>query len=596
MASLALAALTACGSSDDSGAAGDDGGEDSSIASEGSDGKSPGPDGNASDGPGAGDGTVSDTGGAESGGKDGGGGDSGVHDSGAGDTGIGDTGVAETGAADTGAADSGGAGDAGTLGPSVLQFHNHVNRDGLFVDPAITTASAATFHRDTTFDGAVVGNVYASPLYVANGPGGKGAFYVVTESNDVYALDETTGKLAWPAVKNVGTPCKSTGAGCGNISPIGITGTPAIDPTTRTIVLDAAIANASGSIATHTIFGLSIDDGSQRWSVDVSTLKDGTGLPFSPKPQNQRGAVLIVGGVAYVVYGGHWGDCGTYHGWVVGVPLSGTGAKAWATQVSGAGIWGPGGAASDGQSIYVTTGNGFDGAQTTWAESEGVFRLDPGPSFTQASADYFAPFDWLSLDQGDTDLSGSGPLVIDAPSMTPSTLVMAQGKDGKLYLLDRTNLGGVATTDVGMTVQSGEISNAGAWANVGNTTYVVIRPNGTSGGVGCPGGTSGDLVAVKLDPAAPKKMSMAWCADSMGVGSPSITTSDGTSDALVWAFGADPGGSAQLHAWDLATGAVVFAGGAATDKALNVRRFTTPIAVNGRILVAGDNKLYAFTH
>jgi outer membrane protein assembly factor BamB len=465
-----------------------------------------------------------------------------------------------------------------------------VNRDGFFVDGAFTEASASAFARDTTFAGTIAGNVYASPLYVEDGPQHKGAVYIATESNNVYALDEGTGAVVWQ--KSMGTAPKNTGAGCGNISPIGITGTPAIDLGTRLIVFSAASDDGTGNIATHIIHALSIDDGTEKWSVDVSTLKDPTGLAFNPQPQNQRSAVLIVGGIAYVAFGGHYGDCGDYHGWVVGAPLTGTGAKAWATQVGGAGIWGPGGPSSDGQSIYVTTGNGF-GSGATWQESEGVFRLDPGPSFTQQSADYFAPSDWSNLDQGDIDLSGSQPLVLDAPGMSPTTLVMAQGKDGNLYLLDRTDLGGVGAAKVGtLNVLSGQISNAGASATVGGTTYVVVRPNGGGSGVGCPNGTSGDLVAVKLDPGAAQKMSVVWCADGKGEGSPIITTSDGTKDAVVWAAGAES--SNQVLGWDLATGTLVFKGGAAGDKLSAVRHFTTPMVAHGRIFVAGDNEVFAF--
>jgi len=489
----------------------------------------------------------------------------------------------------------GGGGDAGNdagvqIGASVLQFHNHVNRDGFFVDAAITKASAATVHRDTSFSGTIQGNVYASPLYVENGPKGKGALYVATESNDVYALDEATGAPVWH--QNMGKAPSNTGAGCGNISPIGITGTPAIDLATRLIVFDSASADANDAIATHTIHALSIDDGTEKWKVDVSTLTDGNGSTFSPQPQNQRGAVLIVGGVAYVVFGGHYGDCGSYHGWVVGVPLAtGTGARAWATRAPGAGIWGCGGAASDGTGIFVTTGNATS-TQTSWAETEGVFRLQPGPVFSGQSADEFAPANWSYLDKNDIDMSGSGPLVIDAPSMQPSALVMAQGKDGNLYLLDRSNLGGVGATPLGkLNVLSGEISNGGAWATVSGTTYVVVRPNQGGTGVGCPNGTSGDLVAVKLDPAAPQKMSVAWCADAQGEGSPIVTTSDGTNDALVWAAGAE--NSNQLHAWDLLTGQLVFTGGGSGDKIPNVRHFTTPIVAHGRIFVGADGVLYA---
>ncbi len=483
--------------------------------------------------------------------------------------------------------------DAGpTVGASVLQFHNHINRDGFYVDGALTEAKAATFALDSTFSGQISGNVYASPVYVENGPGGKGTFYVATEDATVFALDETTGQVTWQ--KNVGMSASNTGAGCGNIGPIGITGTPAIDLATRLLVFDAASADSSGNIATHTVYGMSIDDGSVKWQVDVSTLTDGMGLTFSPQPQNERGAILIVNGVAYVPFGGHYGDCGDYHGWVVAVPLSGTGATAWATQVGGAGIWGVSGAASDGQNVFVTTGNGQDQSMT-WAGSEGLFRLSPTVSFSGNTMDYFVPYDWYSLDQGDVDLSGSGPLVIDSPSMTPSALVMAQGKDGYLYLVDRSDLGGIAMqsgpANVGaLQVQSGEITNGGAWANVGGTTYVVVRPNGNNGGVGCPNGTSGDLVAVKLDMSAAQKMSVVWCANSQGVGSPAISTSDGTKDPMVWVQAAE--GSGMLYAWDLVSGTQVFNGGGAS--AQNVRRFSTPIAVHGRIFVAGDGQLYAF--
>jgi hypothetical protein len=105
---------------------------------------------------------------------------------------------------------------------------------------------------------------------------------------------------------------------------------------------------------------------------------------------------------------------------------------------------------------------------------------------------------------------------------------------------------------------------------------------------------SGDLVGVKLDPTAAQKMTVVWCAASHGVGSPSITTSDGTNDPIVWVFAADQGAHGKLYSWNLTTGAPVFTGGASTDTAANVRRFTTPIVVHGRIFVGGDNQLYAY--
>jgi hypothetical protein len=110
--------------------------------------------------------------------------------------------------------------------------------------------------------------------------------------------------------------------------------------------------------------------------------------------------------------------------------------------------------------------------------------------------------------------------------------------------------------------------------------------------VGCPNATSGDLVALKLDPAAAHKMTVVWCAGNQGLGSPIITSSDGSTSALVWTAGAE--GSNRLHAWDLATGAPVFTGGGAGDTVANLRHFTTLLEANGRIFVGADNKVFAF--
>src|SRR5246500_3571647 len=83
-----------------------------------------------------------------------------------------------------------------------VQFHNHASRDGLYVDSAFTQSAAANLTRDLNFDGTIVGNVYAQPLYVENGPGGKAMVIVATESNNVYALDAVDGSVIWES--NVG--------------------------------------------------------------------------------------------------------------------------------------------------------------------------------------------------------------------------------------------------------------------------------------------------------------------------------------------------------------------------------------------------------
>jgi outer membrane protein assembly factor BamB len=496
-----------------------------------------------------------------------------------------------------GSAGAGGAADAAALqngtGASVLQFHNHLDRDGTFVDPVLTHAAASTMHLDTSFAGSTPGHVYAQPLYVEKGPDGRGVFYVATESNDVYAVDEAAGQLIWH--RNLGVPAARSGAGCGDISPIGVTGTPAIDLATRTIFLDSAVAaQAGGPIASHLLHALSIDDGQERagWPFDVSTLRSQGAAAFDAPMQNQRSALLIVGGIVYVAYGGHAGDCGTYHGWLVGVPVDGpAGARAYATPGPGGGIWAPGGPSSDGTSIYATTGNATT-ALATWQGNEAILRFGAGPTFSGNATDYYVPSDWMNLDHRDADLDGTGPLVIDAPAMTPSRLVLALGKSAYAYLLDRDNLGGVGATPlVYAGVDSSAIIGAAAWFGVPSGTYFVAR--GYFGGMPlCPPGATGDLAVIRLDPRSPNGLTPAWCGLNQGEGSPIVTTTDGTHDALVWTAGAE--GSGRLHAWDAETGAPIFNGGGPGDVMTGLRHFTTLIAAHGRMFAGGDDRLYAF--
>jgi hypothetical protein len=73
-----------------------------------------------------------------------------------------------------------------------------------------------------------------------------------------------------------------------------------------------------------------------------------------------------------------------------------------------------------------------------------------------------------------------------------------------------------------------------------------------------------------------------------------VTTTDGQSETLVWSTGLASDGSQRLFARNAETGDVVFAGGGAADFVAGLHTYTTPIAVKGRILVAGDGQLYAF--
>jgi outer membrane protein assembly factor BamB len=99
--------------------------------------------------------------------------------------------------------------------------------------------------------------MWAAPLYMEQGPGNKGAFIVVTMSNNVYAIDETTGMTVW--MHNIGTPPNTGFAGCGNDT--GITSTPVIDAASRTIFV-AGVVNNGG--VKHEIHALSADTGMEK--------------------------------------------------------------------------------------------------------------------------------------------------------------------------------------------------------------------------------------------------------------------------------------------------------------------------------------------
>jgi hypothetical protein len=457
---------------------------------------------------------------------------------------------------------------------NVTQHHNHDSRDGLYVDPAFTQNAAGSLTRDLGFDGTISGNVYAQPLYVDDGPGGRPTIIAATESNRVYALDAIDGTIIWQQ-QNLAAPVSLSNLPCGNINPMGITGTPVIDLASRSIFLDAMTTPDGGSTKEHLIYSLNLDTGeiNPGWPVDVNAAVPG----FTSSVQGERGALGLVGGRVYVPYGGHAGDCGDYHGRLVGVDITNPASvTSWATTASKGGAWSVGGVASDGDSPFIATGNTSTGGN--WGGGEAVVRFQPGPIFI----DVWAPFNWLDLDLGDTDVGGSGPLLVDVPGATPSALVLALGKDGNAYLLNRNNLGGVLGIPVAqLHVSNNAIIQAAVTYRTNQGTYVAFRAN------------SNTLSTFRINPGSPPTITSAWSMSQSGCGSPFVTSTDGTNNVVVWAVGAS--GDQRLHGYNGDTGAVVFAGGGASETMAGTHSYnTTGIAARGRIYVGTDNKIYAF--
>ena len=459
---------------------------------------------------------------------------------------------------------------------NVTQEHNNLSRDGVYVDSAFTPSAAAGLTRDLNFDGTISGNVYAQPLYVEGGPNGP-MIIAVTESNNIYALNATTGIVIWQ--RNVGVPVTS-GLPCGNINPLGITGTPVVDLASRSLFFDAMI---DGATKKHFIYSLNVDTGATNpgWPVDVNATATYNGITFTSLVQNERGGLALVNGIVYVAWSGHLGDCGTYHGWVVGVPINNpSSVGAWATTAIGGGIWGHGGVASDGTNMFVVTGNTF-GTNGIWLGGEAIIRLQAGPIWSGLPTDYWVPTNWFSLDQGDTDLGGVSATVIDVAGATPSQLVLALGKDSNAYLVNRNNLGGIGAPVAQASVSGTNRGTSAVTYRTGQGTYFAFHND------------AGALRAYRITPTNPPTIVFAWSANQNGRGSPWVTTTDGTSNTIVWVAGV-AGGDQRLHGYDGNTGAVIYAGGGANELMSGTRQWNTGMVARGRIYFGADNKVYAF--
>ena len=252
------------------------------------------------------------------------------------------------------------------------------------------------------------------------------------------------------------------------------------------------------------------------------------GTTFNSLVQNQRGALALLGGKVFVPFGGHLGDCGTYHGWIVGIATTDpTQVSAWVTRAIAGGVWAPGGIASDGTSLFFATGNteaaafaGMFTAPGSYQDGESIFRLPPSLAAATATTDYFAPTNWSAMDKADADLGGTGPIVFDVAGATPSALVIGLGKDGNAYLLNRANLGGIAAPLSGTAI-GGTIINAAAEYTTSSGTFVVFK-----GGTNCPSGQSGGLMAIKIGATSPPSVTVAWCGGPATQGSPAVSMSN----------------------------------------------------------------------
>lgn len=468
---------------------------------------------------------------------------------------------------------------------SVPTYHADPARSGRYVVPSLTWSAAPNLQHLTTFNAAVSGQVYAQPLYWLPPKGGAGYVIVATETNNVYALDAETGAVHWHTL--LGKPVPSGSLPCGNISPyVGVTGTPVIDESTKTLFVPAMENDKNGP--TEKVFALDLANGAIRsgWPLNVGRALTALGKTFDPVVQENRSALTIADDNLYVSYGGRFGDCGDshglYHGWLVGIRTDEPKVfGSWTTSAARGGVWAQGGTAFDGKKLFVTTGN-TSGAQQ-WGGGEAVLRFGKSLAFSADPTTYFAPSNWQTLDNDDADLGGTGPLPINVPvtSASPLAELIQFGKDGNAYLLNRDNLGGIGGQLAILQVSNSPIRTAPATYQTENAAMVTFIDG------------SSQLQMLTVSNQQPP-MTAAWAASLNGLGAPIVTVSDYTNDVatdpIVWIVGAE--GDNLLHGYNATNGSPLYTG---TYAMSGLHHMQTLLYAAGRFYVAGDNNVYAFS-
>lgn len=262
-----------------------------------------------------------------------------------------------------------------------------------------------------------------------------GRVIAATERNRVVALDPASGKVLWS--HTVGTPLTHvvSAIGCGDIDPLGITSTPVVDTARGTVYVVAEVADGPDA-AHHQLFGFDVRTGRQTVSLRVDPpLPEGE----SAVTLLQRAGLAYSRGRVYVSYGGNFGDCGHYHGWVVGVdPTGGRSRVSFevASDGEGGAIWQSGGAPAVGADgdLYVSTGNANPdpplGGPDPKKYTESVVRLSPSLKPLASYKDRVAG--------GDEDLSTGNPVLL------PNGMVFSVGKTDIGYLLRSRDLHRIA--------------------------------------------------------------------------------------------------------------------------------------------------------
>jgi hypothetical protein len=436
----------------------------------------------------------------------------------------------------------------------------------------------------------------AQPLYVPNlnipGRGVSDVVYVATQADSVYAIDANSGAQIWQAsLLNGGTTASGTYLPCGTapgFSQEGISGTPVIDTGTNTMYLVAKTV-FNGKVR-HQLHALDITTGNEQPGSPVlitakSVSKAGKLVNFNSLHQKNRPGLLLRNGILYIGFGSNYcNDANS--GWVLSYDVSNLSqlnvfntSPDWGlTSIWQAGV----GLAADGDGyLYVETAecgsHGYDLPNGGESYCNSVIKLAPDLSVT----DYFTPANVAYLDVNDFDLSSTGTIILPPqPGPYPNELI-ASGKQGVVYVLDRDSLGGFSPNDVGVIQEVTLVPSTtkdvlfGSPAYWNNTIY--FAP---------------DSYGVMAFPLSGGKLGTPVTAGKYaGSHSPSISA-NGNTHGVLWFIS----GSA-LCAYDATTMELLYTSNQAPnyrDTLSPVGHFATQTVADGKVFIATQKNLTAY--
>jgi hypothetical protein len=504
-------------------------------------------------------------------------------------------------------------------------FHDDNARTGANLREVVLTpanVNKATFGK--LFSDALDGLTFASPLYVRNvaipGKGLHDVVYVATEHDSVYAFDaRRAGPPLWhdsfidPSAGVTPVPAVDTSETGDIPGEIGITGTPVIDPATKTLYVVAATKDVKDGQSTYfqRLHALDLGTGAEKdgGPVVIEAGARGTGggaedgrVSFSPLHANQRAALLLLNGVVYAAFASH-GFNPPYHGWILGynaTTLKQVLVYCTTPNAESGGIWMDGGglAADASGSIYAATGNGtFDASSGGSDYGDSLIRLDARGRVS----DYFTPHDQHFLDKLDVDLGSGGVLVLPDQPGPHRRLIVAAGKGGTVYLVDRDHMGRYRRDSDRQIVQSLPTVFPGGTYETGNFSSPVYYDRTIYWAPVDSPVQAFRLTRGRLPTSPTSKSSETYNGDTKSFiarGGTMAISANGTRGAILWALQSNgdqhPGTLRAYDARDLRRELYNSGQAGARDRLEPWLKFTVPLVAAGRVYVVGASRLTAF--